>query len=70
MEKTSDAGSQYCSGRVGRGWPPTPNHTPILTPHTQTYKENIQNACFLAFQLDHYGQTDGPIDQQNDRLTE
>ena len=50
MEKTSDAGSQYCSGRVGRGLQPL-----ILTPHTQTYTKSIQNACFSTFQLDPLG---------------
>ena len=38
-KKTSDAGSQYCCGRVGRGIQPP--STPKPTPNTQTYTKSI-----------------------------
>ena len=52
--KTSDAGSQYRCGRVGRGiqLPSTPQ-TPF---HTQTYIKSIQNVHFSTFRLDHHDQ--------------
>ena len=52
--KTSDAGSQYCWGRVGRGIlpPTTPHATPRPSsppPHTHTYTRSIQNARLSTF---------------------
>ena len=45
--ETSDAGSQYCCGRVDRGIQPRFAHQ--LPPHTQTYTKSIQNARFFHF---------------------
>ena len=66
MEKTSDAGSQYCCGWVGRGLqPPTkPQSSPLTHKHTQKVSKT------LVFPLNHYGLTDGPTDLQNDRPTD
>ena len=50
---TSDAGSQYRCGRVGRGFQPP--STPIPIPNTQTYTKSIKNARFPTFQLDDHG---------------
>ena len=67
-EKTSDAGSQYRCGRLGRGIkPPTTPQTPF---HTQSYIKSIQNAHFSTFRLDHlYGRTDGPTNGRTDGRT-
>ena len=57
--ETSDAGSQYRCGRMGRGiQPPSTPQTPL---HTHTYIESIQNAHFSTLPLDHLY---GPTDQQ------
>ena len=60
-KKTSDAGSQYRCGRVGRGIQPP--STPQPTPNTQTYTKSIENARFPTFQLDDHGPTDGRTDK-------
>ena len=61
IRQTSDAGSQYRCGRVGRGiQPPSKPHSPPS--YTQTHTKSIQNACFSTFWLDHYGPTDGLSD--------
>ena len=59
--KTSDAGSQYRCGRVGRGIQAL--FTPQPTSNTQTYTKSIENA---HFQLDHH---DGRTDRRTDRRT-
>ena len=53
---TSDAGSQYRCGRVGRGIQPPFTPQPA---RTQTYTKSIENARFPTFQLNHH---DGRID--------
>ena len=67
--ETSDAGSQYCCGRVDRGIQPRFTHQ--LPPHTQTYTKSIQNARFFHF-LTQSLRTDGRTntDQQTDEHTE
>ena len=65
---TSDAGSQYRCGRVGRGIQPP--STPKPTPNTQTYAKSIKNARFLTFQLDDPGRTDGPMDRRTNGRTD
>ena len=65
-KETSDAGSQYRCGRVGRGIRPPS----IPTSNTQTYTKSIENARFPTFQLDHHdGRTNGPTDQRTDQRT-
>ena len=59
---TSDAGSQYRCGRMGRGIQPP--STPQPRSNTQTYTKSIENA---RFQLDHH---DGPTDQPTNRRTD
>ena len=70
--KTSDAGSQYRCGRVGRGIQPP--STPKPTPNTQTYAKSIKSASFPTFQLDDHGPTDqrtnGPTDQRTNGPTD
>ena len=65
---TSDAGSQYRCGRVGRGIQPP--STPKPTPNTQTYTKSIKNARFPTFQLDDHGPTDRRTDGPTDRRTD
>ena len=61
-EVTSEAGSQYRCGRVGRGI--LPLSLPQPTSNTQTYTKSIENACF---QFDHHdGRTDRRTDGQTD----
>ena len=68
-EKTSDAGSQYHCGRVGRGIQPP--STPQPTSNTQTYTKSIENARFPTFQLDHHdGRTNGPTDGRTNGRTD
>ena len=65
--ETSDTGSQYCCGRVGRGIQPPSTLKPTL--NTQTYTITIENAQFPTFQLHHYeGRTNGPTDPQTNAL--
>ena len=68
MLRTSDAGSQYRCGRVGRGIQPP--STPQPTCNTQTYTKSVENARFPTLQLDHHdrrtnGPRDGPTDGQS-----
>ena len=69
--KTSDAGSQYCCGWVGRGIQPP--STPQSPSHTRTYTKSIKNCRFSTFRLDHHGptdqRTDGPMDQLTDKAS-
>ena len=66
--RTSDAGSQYRCGRVGKGI--QPQSTPQISPHTQTYTKGIQNARFYTFRLNHYGPTDQRTDGRTKPLRE
>ena len=64
MRGTSDAGSQYRRGRVGRGIQPqsTPKPQPHTLKHTQKVSETL---VFPLFLLDHHGtmdQRNGPTD--------
>ena len=49
---------------------PTPIHTQIPTPHSQSYSRSIQDACFFTFQLDHYQRTDRRTDGWTKTLIE
>ena len=64
---TSDAGSPYRCGRVGRGIQPpsTPSPTPLFLTNTDSHNGSLENARFRNFQLDHHdGPTDGPTDRR------
>ena len=65
--KTSDAGSQYRCGQVGRGIQPPFTPKPIL--NTQTYTKSIKNARFPTIQLDDPGRTDQRTDRRTDGRT-
>ena len=75
--KTSDAGSQYRCGRVGRGIQPpaSPQPHPQLPTHTLTHTNtqcnncSIINARFSHFQLERDGPTNRPTDRPTDRRT-
>ena len=55
----------FADGWAGASNPlPNPNPHPS---HTNIHKR-IQNACFATFQLDHYGLTNGPMNQQTNGL--
>ena len=67
-DKTSDAGSRYRCGRVGRGIKPPPHPTPSPPPpHTHNHNYSIINASFQfsRFRL----KRDGPTDQRMDRAS-
>ena len=66
QRKTSDAGSQYRCGRVGRGIQPP--STPIPIPNTQTYTKSIKNTRFPTFQIDDHGRTNGRTDKASYRV--
>ena len=67
MGTTSDAGSQYCCGRVGRGIQPPSTLQPI--DKTQTETKSIGSARFPTFQLDHHDQrTNGRTDKASYRV--
>ena len=65
---TSDAGSQYRCGRVGRGSQPpfTPNTLPNPLSNTDTYTKSFQNAHFPTFRLVF---TDRRTDQRMDKAS-
>ena len=73
--ETSDAGSQYRCGRVGRGIQ-APS-TPQPTSNTQTYTKSIENGRFFhqSSRMDRWtdGPTDrrinGPTDQRTDKAS-
>ena len=67
--KTSDAESQYCCGRVGRGMQPlsTPRHTPTLK---LTQKESETLVFPLSNLMTFNGRTDGQMDGGTDRWTD
>ena len=61
---TSDAGSQYCCGWVGRGSQPpsSPNAPPNLLSNSDTHEKHLKR-CFFTFWLElKDGQTNGPMD--------
>ena len=64
FRRTSDAGSQYRYGRVGRSIKPP--STPIVIPNSQTYTKSVKNACFPIFNsITMDRRTDGPTDGQS-----
>ena len=63
---TSDAGSQYRCGRVGRG--SQPPSTPNTHSNTDTYTRSFKTLVFLLF--DSCSWTNGPTDQQTDGPTD
>ena len=68
--KTSDAGSQYRCGRVGRGiQPPSTPHAPPLT---HIYKKHLKRSFFHFSTLSLWtnGQSDGLTDGRMDRQTD
>ena len=66
---TSDAGSQYRCGRVGRGSQPwyTPNTPPNSLSNTDTYTESFKTLVFSLFDL--CSQTDGRTDRRTDKVS-
>ena len=70
---TSDTGSHYCCGWVGRGiQPPSTPNNPTQHPfqHRHTHKK-LQNACFSTFPLVLTDRrTDGPTNRRTNRLTD
>ena len=73
MMKTSDAGSQYRCGRVGRGiQPPSTPHPPPTNTHTQKTSKTLVfqlfDLCVTDGRTD--GRTDGPTDGRTKPLIE
>ena len=72
FNSTSDAGSQYRCGRVGRGSQPpfTPNAPPNPLPNSDPYTKSFLNACFPTFRLVVTdGLMDGPTDKRTDKAS-
>ena len=69
---TSDAGSQYRCGRMGRGSQPpsTPNTPPNPPPNTNTCTKSFLNTCLPPFQLNQYRGTDRLMDQWTNKPTD
>ena len=75
MVATSDAGSQYSCGRVGRGIQPpaSPQPYPVHSCHAFTHPHTHNNNCSFIiarvsrFQLERGRLTDGPTGQRTKR---
>ena len=64
-EKTSDAGSQYRCGRVGRGIQPPSTQRPPILKHTQKVLKTLVFPLFNSITM-----TDGPTDQWTNGRTD